>query len=94
MLNDSHNTDTYLQGGAYIPFRQPGVNTSLLSIKDDNTHAKYRKLVSNAYAMSSMSSFEPRVNEMISRLSDVLRRHAITRQPINLTKWSYYCKSH
>ncbi|KEF59855.1 uncharacterized protein A1O9_04703 [Exophiala aquamarina CBS 119918] len=80
------------KGHAYVPFRQAGVTTSLLSIPDETTHSKYRKLVSNAYSLSSIKAYEPYVDEMINRLVHVCNEHAKTGTPMNLSLWChYYC---
>ncbi|KIX00582.1 uncharacterized protein Z518_09647 [Rhinocladiella mackenziei CBS 650.93] len=80
------------KGDAYVPFRQAGVTTSLLSIPDEKTHAKYRKLVSNAYSLTSLRGYEPYVDEMVNRLVQVCDHHAETQMPLNLSLWChYYC---
>lgn len=80
------------QGDAYVPFRQPGVTTSLLSIPDEETHGRYRKLVSNAYSLSSIKLYEQHVDELSARLVQVLDVHAQTKTPINLSLWCHYCR--
>lgn len=82
------------KGEAYVPFRQPGVKTSLLSIPDETTHSKYRKLVSNAYSLSSIKAYEPYVDEMTEKLMRVCDEHVKTGSPMNLNLWCHYCESH
>ncbi|KAJ5135232.1 uncharacterized protein N7515_004510 [Penicillium bovifimosum] len=77
---------------SYIPFRQPNVTTSLLSIPEEHVHAKYRKLVSNAYSMSSIKGYEPYVDQTVARFVEVCREHAERKEPINFSVWChYYC---
>ena len=80
------------QGKAYIPFRQAGVTTSLLSIPDEKTHSQYRKLVSNAYSMTSLKGYEPYVDEMVNRFVEVCNEHAESQAPMNLSLWCHYCE--
>lgn len=86
---DHSNT---LQGPAYIPFRQSGVTTSLLSIPDEHTHSKYRKLVSNAYSMSSIKGYEPYVYQMVARFVEVCDQHATNKESLDLSLWCHYCE--
>ncbi|KAJ9606314.1 hypothetical protein H2200_009275 [Cladophialophora chaetospira] len=80
------------KGNAYVPFRQAGVTTSLLSIADEKTHSQYRKLVSNAYSMTSLKGYEPYVDDMVKRFVEACNNHANTRTPMNLSLWcQYYC---
>lgn len=81
------------KGPAYIPFRQPGVTTSLLSISSETTHSQYRKLVSNAYSMSSLKGYEPYVDEMIDRFMQVCDTYARSGEPMNISRWTHFCKS-
>ncbi|OCT54514.1 benzoate 4-monooxygenase cytochrome P450 [Cladophialophora carrionii] len=80
------------KGNAYVPFRQAGVTTSLLSIPDEKTHSQYRKLVSNAYSMTSLKGYEPYVDDMVNRFVEVCNQHAFAGKPMNLSLWcQYYC---
>lgn len=81
------------KGPAYIPFRQPGVTTSLLSISSETTHSQYRKLVSNAYSMSSLKGYEPYVDEMINRFMQVCDAYSRSGEPMNISRWTHFCKS-
>lgn len=79
------------KGPAYIPFRQSRENRSLLTIPDEATHSKYRRLVSNAYSMSSMKGYEPYVDEILDRYVEVLDMYAKTKERMNLSRWCHYC---
>ena len=81
------------QSDAYVPFRQAGVTTSLLSMQDEKLHSQYRKWVSNAYSMSSLKGYEPYDDEMVSRFVEVCDRYARTQEPMNISLWCHYCKS-
>jgi cytochrome P450 len=67
------------------------VSTSLLSIPDEKTHSQYRKLVSNAYSMTSLKGYEPYVDDMVNRFVEVCDEHAFTHKPMNLSLWCHYC---
>ncbi|KAJ0425453.1 cytochrome P450 [Aspergillus carlsbadensis] len=80
------------KGPAYIPFRQAGVKTSLLSIPDEHTHSKYRKLVSHTYSMTSIKGYEPYVDRMVRKFIASCDEHATSKEPMNLSLWChYYC---
>ena len=68
------------------------MTTSLLSIPDETTHSKYRKLVSNAYSLSSIKAYEPYVDEMTDKLVRVCDEHVRTGSPMNLSLWCHYCE--
>jgi cytochrome P450 len=40
-------------------------------IQHEKEHAKYRKLVSNAYSMTSLKDFEPYVGEIVDQFVEV-----------------------
>ncbi len=82
----------FIKGPAYVPFRQAGVTTSILSLADEKTHSQYRKLVSNAYSMSSLKAYEPYVDLMVNRLVEVCDQHANSGEPLNISLWCHYCK--
>ncbi|OAL36511.1 hypothetical protein AYO20_04127 [Fonsecaea nubica] len=80
------------KGLAYLPFRRSNEKTSLLSILDEKTHSQYRRLVSNAYSLSSLKGYEPYVDEMVNRLVEVFDGHAADHTPLNISLWChYYC---
>ncbi len=68
------------------------MTTSLLSIQDEQTHSKYRKLVANAYSMSSIKGYEPYVDDMVARFVEVCDDHAAKGEPMNISLWCHYCK--
>ncbi|KIV89667.1 hypothetical protein PV10_07052 [Exophiala mesophila] len=70
------------KGPAYNAFRLGGENRSLLTISDETTHAKYKRLVSNAFSMSSMKAYEPHVDEMVGKFVGVLDKFATTEECI------------
>jgi hypothetical protein len=80
------------QGPAYIPFRQPGVKASLVSIRDERTHGNYRKMISNAYSLSSLKAYEPCIDQQITRFMEVCDEHSETGTKLNLSLWCQYCK--
>ncbi|KAK1730007.1 cytochrome P450, partial [Colletotrichum acutatum] len=77
---------------SYKPFRQSGVTTSLLSIQEETIHSRYRRLLSNAYSMTSLKAYEPYVDELISKFINICENHAEKKQVLNLSRWCYnYC---
>lgn len=80
------------QGPAYIPFRQTGVKASLVSIRDEMTHGQYRKMISNAFSLSSLKAYEPCIDEMVNRFMEVCDEHARTAKTLNLSLWCHYCE--
>lgn len=62
-----------------------------MSIVDEQTHAKYKKLVAESYSMSSLKGFEPDVDEMIARWLDVFGRFALSGEVMNVSLWAHYC---
>ncbi|KAL2880404.1 hypothetical protein SGCOL_004121 [Colletotrichum sp. CLE4] len=80
------------KGEAYKPFRQSGVTTSLLSIQDEALHSRYRRLVSNAYSLTSLKAYEPYVDELIAKFVEVCNSHVEEKKALDLSRWCYnYC---
>lgn len=66
---------------------------TLVSIGDEATHSKYRKLVSNAYSMTSLKAYEPYVDDILNRFIEVCDECSRTKKPMNISLWCHYCKS-
>ena len=62
-------------------------------MEDEKTHSQYRKLVSNAYSMSSLKGYEPYVDDMVNRMVQVCSRYADSQESMNISLWCHYCGS-
>lgn len=61
---------------------------SLFSTPDEDFHAKYRRCVNNAFAMSSLVNYEPLVNSTLTYWLDKTEEmFANTRQSCNFSQW-------
>lgn len=78
------------KGPNVTAFNVPGVPQSVLSILDEQKHARYRRPIQNAYSLTNLKNYEPYVDEEINTLVEVLDRHVQNGQPINLSLWVYY----
>ncbi|KAK1641455.1 hypothetical protein BDP81DRAFT_418950 [Colletotrichum phormii] len=68
------------------PFRQSGVTTSLLSIQDEALHSRYRRLVSNAYSLTSLKAYEPYVDELIAKFVEICNSHIEEKKALDLNR--------
>jgi hypothetical protein len=83
---------TLPQSDAYRAFSDPRVKTGLVSQRDHEKHAMYRKPMSSAFSLSSLMAYEPNVDDVINILVKVLEKHADSGEPINISHWLHYCK--
>lgn len=61
---------------------------SLFSTKDEEYHAKYRRCVNNAFAMSSLVGYEPLVDSTTDAfIEQTQKRYASTGDSCNFSKW-------
>lgn len=61
---------------------------SLFSTKDEDYHAKYRRCVSNAFAMSSLVGYEPLVDSTTDAfIEQTQQRYSSTGKSCNFSKW-------
>jgi len=61
---------------------------SLFSTKDEDYHAKYRRCVNNAFAMSSLVGYEPLVDSTTDAfIEQTDRRYCRTGRSCNFSKW-------
>ena len=61
---------------------------SLFSTKDEDYHAKYRRCVNNAFAMSSLVSYEPLVDSTTDAfIEQTEKRYCETGKSCNFSKW-------
>jgi hypothetical protein len=73
-------------------FNVPGLPRSILSIIDEETHARFRRPIQGAYSLTNLKNYEEYVDETIEILLDALDLHAKEGQTINLSLWVYYCE--
>lgn len=72
--------------------RKPALN--LFTTQDANHHAALKKPVANAYAMSTLTEFEPFVDTCIIKFEKRLsEKFASEKKPCNMADWLQYCKS-
>jgi len=76
----------------FYPVQQAVANgqrlQSLFSTKDEHYHAKYRRCVNNAFAMSSLVSYEPLVDRTTDAfIEQTERRYASTGLRCNFSRW-------
>lgn len=61
---------------------------SLFSTKDEDYHAKYRRCVNNAFAMSSLVSYEPLVDSTTDAfIEQTTKRYSETGKSCNFSRW-------
>lgn len=69
-----------IAGGKRLP--------SLFSTTDENYHAKYRRCVNNAFAMSSLVSYEPLVDSTTDAfIEQTTKRYCETGEACNFSRW-------
>lgn len=92
---DIYNTD-WRKGGFYNALtqrvnRKPGLN--LFTTKNPDHHAVLKKPVANAYAMSTLTEFEPFVDKCIVKFMQRLgEEFAAEKKSCNMADWLQYCK--
>lgn len=65
----------------------------MMTMQEESEHAQHRRLVANAYSMTSLKAYEPYVEELVDRFIEVCGNHAETGHSLNLSLWCHYCKS-
>lgn len=63
---------------------------NLFSVRDAKSHAQMRRTVANAYSISSISQYEPRIDDTLAAFFKVLEDEG---SETNIGKWTHYCKS-
>ena len=64
---------------------------SLFSTTDEGYHAKYRRCVNNAFAMSSLVSYEPLVDSTTDAfIEQTTKRYCESGKPCNFSRWLQY----
>lgn len=64
--------------------------TNMFALRDIKQHATTRRHYANVYAMSSLVSYEPYVNNCIDIFTNRLRMCAKSGETIDLSKWFQY----
>lgn len=62
---------------------------NLFSVRDSKTHAQMRRTVSNAYSVSTIMQYEPRIDDTLRRFLRVLQSKG---RETNLGRWVHYCE--
>ncbi|KAK8014360.1 hypothetical protein PG990_007656 [Apiospora arundinis] len=60
---------------------------NLFSVRDAKSHSSLRKAVANAYAISTISQYEPRINDTLAAFFQVLDEEG---KETNIGKWAHY----
>jgi hypothetical protein len=76
--------------------RRPSLN--LFTTQDANLHAALKKPVASAYAMSTLTEFEPFVDDCITKFMGRLSEEFTSDKkkegtPCDLAAWLQYCKT-
>jgi hypothetical protein len=75
-----------------IPFMQPGKPTSIVGIRNEQTHAAYRRPIQGAYSLSSLKLYEPAIDDMINKLEAIFDQKSKNKTVINVTEWCHFCE--
>jgi hypothetical protein len=68
---------------------------TLFTSLDENFHARIKKPISSAYSMTTVTEFEPFVDQTIHTLVAQLdERFDAPGLPCNIATWLQYCKCH
>ena len=82
-----------IQGEGYLAFAPAGLTSTLMTNLDEESHAKYKRPVANAYSLSALKFYEPNVDQVISELVNALVEKAAKNEIVNLSRWCHYCRS-
>lgn len=75
-------------------FQIPGVPESILTIRDGERHARYRRPIQGTYSLSNLKSYEPDVNEILNILISAFDQFDRKNEAVNISLWAYYCANH
>lgn len=75
-------------------FQIPGVPPSILTIRDGEMHALYRRPIQGVYSLSNLKSYEPDVDEILNILIGVFDQFDLKNEAVNISIWAYYCANH
>ena len=76
----------------YAPFTPHGVKSNVFSEMDDRIHESIRKPLIGAYSMTSLTNYEPYIDEQITVFLDRLHEEfGAPGKPCAMDKWFQYC---
>lgn len=52
----------------------------------------HRRIVQQAYTLSSLLGYEDRVDELLGKLLVILDKFAIQGEKVDIARWSYFCE--
>ncbi|KAF2103043.1 cytochrome P450 [Rhizodiscina lignyota] len=79
------------KGPGYNVFVIRGTNqTALVSIKEEETHGRFRRPIAHAYSLSSLKGYEGYIDQMIEKLVGVMDKYGSQGKPINMSRWLQY----
>jgi cytochrome P450 len=61
-----------------------------MSIRDEETHRKYRRPITHAYSVSSLKGYEPQMDETLNALVQALDRRTEKKKLTNMGEWPHY----
>ena len=61
-------------------------------MRDTKVHGQFRRPIANAYALSTLVEYEPRVDDTLRALFIALDREGAGGARIDVAKWTFYCK--
>ena len=77
----------------YAPFTPHGVKSNVFSEMDDRVHEAIRKPLMGAYSMTSLTNYEPYIDEQIEVfLKRLGEEFGVEGKTCELDKWFQYCK--
>ena len=82
-----------IQGEGYLAFAPANITTTLFTNLDEDSHARYKRPVANAYSLSALKLYEPNVDRVIGELVSALSEKAAKSEVVNLSLWCHYCRS-
>ena len=81
----------------YTPFTPYHVDPNVFSEQDVNVHAALKKPIVSAYSMTSLTNYEPYINEQIETFLNRLDEEFIAgphgERPFELASWLQYCNN-
>lgn len=64
----------------------------LATIRDPDEHMFHRRIVQQAYTLSSLLGYEDRVDELLRKLLVILDKFAVQGEKVDIARWSYFCE--
>ncbi|RDL38625.1 uncharacterized protein BP5553_02965 [Venustampulla echinocandica] len=59
-------------------------------MRDQDEHGRHRRVVANAYALTTLRNYEPYIDELLETLFQVLDKNCKSGETIDIARWTYY----